>query len=206
MSLTRKFKEWKNPPQLETKVDGFILSLTKHQSALMYDISDTGELTQTSEEGYYVVAMRRTGENPEYPGVENVKFHFAYAQKYSGMQDDFGIDWDVMCLKHDCRYTRFEIVEEVNPAGPRHHLDNVPEHHAVKLKVHYLDGKGQAKHAFREVEGWVRKSELEAPAWDGITGTTPDERRALWESRAADEIVLKGDMTVRKPLRLKRQS
>lgn len=191
MSLSRKFREWKNPPQLETKVDGFILSLTKR--------------APSGDKWFYEVRMRRTGENPEYPGVENVTFLFTHAAQGAGMRSDTGMDANLMYLNHDCRYTRFEIVEDINPAGPRHHLDNVPEHHAVKLKVHYLDGKEQAKQAFCEVEGWVRKSELEAPAWDGITGTTPEDRRVLWEGRAADEIVLKGDMTVKKPLRLKKQ-
>ncbi|MEZ0226376.1 MAG: hypothetical protein ACAH83_17600 [Alphaproteobacteria bacterium] len=195
MSITRKFREWKDPPRTSSSVAGFTLSMKKHE----------GALTRASEEGYYSVVMHRKGDNPEYPGVMNVQFYFGHAGKNGGMQGNVGTDANVMFLKHDCRYTRFEIVEDINPSGPQRYIDNVPEHHAVKLKVHYLDGKGQAEHAFRVVEGWVRKSELEVPAWDSITGTTQEERRAMQDRMAADAIALQDKVTVRKPLVLKKQ-
>lgn len=194
MSLTRKFREWKDPPQPTSSIAGFTLSMEKKD----------GVMTPSGEEGYYSVVMHRKGTNPEYPGVSNVQFYFGHARKDMVMRGNCHTDTNVMYLKHDCRYTGFEIVEDINPAGPQRYINNVPEHHAVKLKVHYADGKGQAEHALRVVEGWVRKSELEAPAWDAITGTTQKQRRAEWDRLAADATALQDKVTVKKPLALKK--
>lgn len=163
MKLKDSFKSlfsFEKDPKIKCNIKGFELSLSKEEIKALNEAS-TGKCLHELE--HFVVSVRPTGENPEYPADDKeTQFRFVKMKEDSGHA--YGMCGSVCFIPHDAKWTGFELSEQFN-RGRDYSGQQPADHHGVSLKASFKRGDGVKSSMSIGSANWVRKSDLEGEEW-----------------------------------------
>ncbi len=152
-------------PSVEVKMKGIEASLEKCDGALLhYKPKNEGDEKKPASVGFhYVLLVRSTGENPEYPAWEKPR-KYVFTQSLDGGS---GFNGGVNYTSKDEPLAGFVIEEEFDDMskprmGPIRGCE-FPPHHTIMIRMMCRKG-GKVRDAM-SLGIAVRKSETESPAW-----------------------------------------
>lgn len=157
--LNRAAVALEKKPSAVSKVKGFSITVEKKEGVLL--TSKKGDQkVPASEADYYEVTVNVDGSNPEYPASEK-----PYVRAFTtALQKNWvGMTGGVSYIPDGARWTGFELIEVYDKCEEPPMGKWMPAHHRVDLIAHYQDALSCPQRI--SYGAWVRKSDLESPAW-----------------------------------------
>ena len=152
-------------PRAVSSLDGFSITLEKRPGVLLTSTpqgNPDAEPRPESQDYYYEVTVKHTGNSPEYPANAELRHQYTVALGSSSYGGTIG---PVSYLRPGGRWLRFEVLEAYYDGKMRPGMmgKQMPAHHYVALRGCYRDEKGRESH--QEIGIFVPKSTLESDAW-----------------------------------------
>lgn len=151
-TVTNKVVDYLQKPTVKCKVKGFDFSVEKKH------VPDPANDNENIS--YYELSVRANGQNPEYPEDKEPTICRYSIGLNNEQRNAIGNNHSQM---PDGRWIKFELTETFSNSNTAYIGKKMPPHHTVMINAHYKRNDGSSS---RMGSGrWIRKSELESPAW-----------------------------------------
>ena len=184
------------PPVAESVSKVFGITLSCERKIIAFESGDQPAHERALTGSYYVLTMRATGENPDYPAdLTPIRKVFAEFMTNDRSLDDKehangGSEWSAKS-----RYTHFEVFEDFTEGTVDADGMNVPAHHRIGLKgisrsaldrtleiegikIQCISNTGYSSSTLFP-DGWVRVRDQETPEYRAYAANKGDTRFKL---------------------------